>query len=93
MIGIGSSSLVFLILGCLICTIQTKSLSEILKTSSLLSMKSLLGIGLIFLSYIIAKKYSNHMFAKIVKKIDIYLLYIFLGVTIISMIFNIFLTY
>lgn len=90
--GIGSLSLVFFILGFLTCTIQTKSLSEFLKASSLLSMKSLLGIGLIFLSYITAKKYPNHMFATAIKKIDMYLIYIFLGVSVISMIFNIFLT-
>lgn len=91
-IGIGSLSLFFLILGFLTCTIQTKSLSELMKTSKLLSIKSLLGIGLIFLSYIIAKKYPNHLFAKSIKKIDIYLLYIFLGISVISMIFNMFLT-
>lgn len=89
-LGVGSISLVFFILGFLTCTVQTKSLSEFLKTSSLLSLKSLLGIGLIFLSYTIAKKYPNHMFAKAIKKIDIYLIYIFLGVLVAPIILNIF---
>lgn len=67
--GVGSLSPVFSILGTLVGTIQTKSLS-LLETNfqAFSSVKSLLGIGLIILSYMLAKNYPNHKFSAVGKK-------------------------
>ncbi|MGM1049020.1 MAG: hypothetical protein ACQEXX_23170 [Bacillota bacterium] len=88
--GVGSLSPVFSILGTLVGTIQTKSLSQ-LETNfqAFSSVKSLLGIGLIILSYMLAKNYPNHKFSAVGKKIAIFLFYAFILIISITTLFNI----
>ncbi|OAB32854.1 hypothetical protein [Paenibacillus glacialis] len=77
--GVGSLSSVISISGLYVCTIQTKSLSQLEALfQAFSSIKSLLGIGLIVLSYMLSKSYPNHKFSVVGKKIAIFLFYAYL---------------
>jgi hypothetical protein len=91
--GVGSLSPAFSIFGFLVGTIQTKSLSQLAANfQAFSSIKSLLGIGLIILSYMLAKNYPNHKFSAIGKKITVFLFYAFLIIISITTLFNIFIS-